>query len=421
MTSIVHPLHRLRRTSLLCVAILSVVRPVSAAAEVEDSRPPGVIVAQTPLPKTQYIGSPSIAILPDGTYVASHDFFGKSGPNLRETHVYASHDRGETWTPLASFPAATWGSLFVHRGNLYHMAITDEPGNVVIRRSFDGGRTWSDPKDAHTGVLLSGKFHSAPVPVVAYGGRLWRAVEETVNDRKWPRHFGALMLSAPVDADLLEAANWTRTNCIVFDPAWLPGRRPGWLEGNAVVTPEGGVANVLRVNTELGPDAAYELQGPAAGIPRFEVAARADVSADGRSLAFDPTTGFLHFPGGLSKFTIRHDAVSGRYWALVNKVTRPHAERAVETEPAAQRNVVILTSSADLRHWTEHRVILQWRPGELLTRKDRHGFQYLDWQFDGDDLVAVARTAWNADSFHNANYLTFHRVRDFRAEATAGK
>ncbi|MCR6630395.1 MAG: hypothetical protein NVV74_10285 [Magnetospirillum sp.] len=142
----------------------------------------------------------------------------------------------------------------------------------------------------------------------------------------------------------------------------------------------------------------------------------AQVSADGRTLSFDPATGFVHFPGGLTKFTIRYDERTGRYWSLVNTITHPHAEREVATEPVAQRNVVILTSSADLRNWTEHRVVLAWRPGEKHPRKVRHGFQYLDWQFDGDDLVAVSRTAWDAKSFHDANFLTFHRVKNFRAD-----
>lgn len=385
----------------------------------DESRegPPGVAIVRTPHPETQYIGSPSIALLPDGTYVAAHEYFGKSGPNLREAHVYASQDRGATWTRIAVLPRATWGTLFVRAGVLYHLGITADPGDVVIRRSTDGGHTWTEPRDGSSGLLLAGKFHSAPVPVVEHGGRIWRTVEEVVNERKWPRHFAALMLSAPAGADLLSAANWTRSNGVVFDESWAPGRRPGWLEGNAVVTPSGGIANLLRVNTELGEQAPYELPGSAGAIPRFELAARAEVSADGRTLSFDPATGFLHFPGGLSKFTIRYDPVSRRYWSLVNKITRPHRDRAIETEPVAQRNVVVLTSSADLRHWTEHRTILAWREGETLTRKGRHAFQYLDWQFDGDDLIAVSRTAWEADSFHNANYLTFHRVTGFRADA----
>jgi hypothetical protein len=49
-----------------------------------------------------------------------------------------------------------------------------------------------------------------------------------------------------------------------------------------------------------------------------------------------------------------------------------------------------------------------------------HGFQYADWLFDGADLIAVVRTAFDepdgtpAHNAHDANYLTFHRVAKFR-------
>jgi hypothetical protein len=57
----------------------------------------------------------------------------------------------------------------------------------------------------------------------------------------------------------------------------------------------------------------------------------------------------------------------------------------------------------------------------VLYHPDRetHGFQYVDWQFDGDDVVAACRTAFD-DGFggarraHDANFLTFHRVPNFR-------
>ena len=39
----------------------------------------------------------------------------------------------------------------------------------------------------------------------------------------------------------------------------------------------------------------------------------------------------------------------------------------------------------------------------------------MDWQFDGDDIIALSRTAFDgARNFHDANYFTFHRIADFR-------
>lgn len=407
---------KLSHWQVLLSAAVMLGAPLFAGA---PSAAPGVVIDVTPLPDTEYVGSPSIAILPDGSYVASHDFFGQKGDELSYGRIFESHDRGARWTRLAQLPNSTWGTLFVHRGALHLIAITHEYGDVVLRRSGDGGRTWTAPTDARHGLLFTGRFHCAPVPVVVHNGRVWRAVEEVVNDLLWPRHFASLVISAPEDADLLDAANWSRTNGVTFDPAWLPGRRPGWLEGNAVVAPEGGIVNVLRVNAEASPGGDLAPNSNAAGIPRYEVAARAEVAPDGRTLTFNPARGFFRFPGSQSKFTIRYDPKSRRYWSLVNKITRPHEDADSRLDVQAQRNVVMLVSSVDLRAWEERSTVLRWREGEKLTRQDRFAFQYLDWQFDGDDLVAVARTAWAAQSFHNANYLTFHRVPNFRTRTPA--
>jgi hypothetical protein len=42
----------------------------------------------------------------------------------------------------------------------------------------------------------------------------------------------------------------------------------------------------------------------------------------------------------------------------------------------------------------------------------------VDWQFDGNEIIAATRTALNgAHNFHDANHLTFHRF----AISTEGK
>jgi hypothetical protein len=48
----------------------------------------------------------------------------------------------------------------------------------------------------------------------------------------------------------------------------------------------------------------------------------------------------------------------------------------------------------------------------------KHGFQYADWLFDGDDLIAVVRTAHDdgtaAPQPARREYMTFHRITAFR-------
>ena len=118
------------------------------------------------------------------------------------------------------------------------------------------------------------------------------------------------------------------------------------------------------------------------------------------------------FPGGAKKFTIRYDAASELYWSLATH-RRPSGTRAAQAR-AAIRNTLALTCSPDLQHWTVR--------CDLLYHPDiaKHGFQYVDWLFDGDDIIAACRTAYDdglggAHNNHDANFLTFHRIAGFSA------
>jgi hypothetical protein len=355
---------------------------------------PGVVIDHQPASTRKYIGSPSIAILPDGSYVASHDIFGP-GSRYSQSKVFGSRDGGKTWQHLSDIDGAFWNTLFVHRGSLYLMGASARYGNTVIRRSDDGGRTWTTPKDGTTGLLLADTgYHCAPQPVLVHAGRLWRAMEDKgAPGGGWGKHFRAFMMSAPVDADLLKADSWTISNRLARDPTWLDGKFGGWLEGNAVLAPDGRVVNILRVE--------YPTGGGKAAI--------VNVSDDGRTVSIDPETGFVDLPGGCTKFTIRFDPVSKHYWTLSNYIPPQHRVQ----RPGATRNTLALVRSADLRNW-EVRSIIAYHPDIK-----KHGFQYPDWQFEGDDIVAVSRTAYDdglggAHNYHDANYLTFHRLSGFR-------
>ncbi len=375
------------------LAMAAIFALASAAAA-----PPGVVIDHCPQTTGQYIGSPSIAILPDGRYVASHDFF---GPNSGQrtgalSRVFQSRDRGKTWRMVSEVQPAFWSTLFVHKGALYMIGTTYEYGNAVIRRSTDGGATWTTPADEKTGLLLRGQYHCAPQPVTIHDGRLWRAMEDAEAGGGWGDRFRAFMMSAPVDADLLDAASWTSSNHLGRDASWLDGKFRAWLEGNAVVLPDGSVVDMLRVD-----------------VPQGGLAAVIRISADGKTATFDPATGFIPFPGGAKKFVIRYDAKSRLYWALSNYVPEKHkGPRA-----ASIRNTLALMTSPDAMHWTVRSTIL-YHPDT-----EKHGFQYPDWQFDGKDIVAAVRTAFDdeaggAHNAHDANFLTFHRIKNFRKLAS---
>lgn len=357
---------------------------------------PGVVISHRAAASGIYIGSPSLAVLPDGRYVASHDEFGpKSSEHMRAiSHIFRSLDRGVTWQQIATIDGAFWSTLFGHRGALYLLGPEKHHGNVLIRRSLDGGVTWTSPTNAASGRLRGdGEFHCAPMQVLEHRERLWRAMERRDPPEAWGSNYRAGMMSIPVEADLLNAANWTWAEFLPSSRTWNGGDMGGWLEGNAVVTPEGTVANLLRVHTR-SPD---------------EKLACVKVSDDGRQLSFDPETGFIPFSGGAKKFLIRRDPQTRLYFALATIVPERHRRE----NPSGIRNTLALVASPDLRQW-ETRCVLLYHPDTA-----KHGFQYPDWQFDGEDLIAVVRTAFDdavggAHNAHDANYLTFHRWPRFR-------
>ncbi len=347
--------------------------------------PPGVVIDHQIASTKKYIGSPSITVLKDGSYLASHDFFGPGSSQSisANTRVFKSLDRGKSWRLAAELKDQFWSNLFVTGGQVYLMGTTYEYGRIVIRRSPEGEQ-WSAPAY----LKSNAGFHTAPVPVVISRGKIWRAMEYHPAG-PW-ENFEAFVLSANTNADLLDSSSWKFTNLLPYPPDQRNGKT--WLEGNTVLGPDGSILDILRVD-----------------IHRTDGIEKAAILAlHGNRLEFEK---LVDFPGGAKKFTIRFDPRGRKYWTLSNPARKEHAFSALE--PAAIRNTLIQMSSKDLAHWSTERTILTHPDPE------KYAFQYVDWQFDGPDIIAVSRTAFDDESggahrAHDANYLTFRRIRNFR-------
>lgn len=378
-----------------------------------------------------YLGSPSIVRLADGALLASHDYFGLQGcPKNHEgeeslTSIYRSEDDGVTWVNVTHIMNCYWSSLFLHGGDVYILGTSQQYGSIVIRRSRDGGFTWSHPADSQSGLLFKGGFyrhppsyHCAPVPVVTHNQRIYKAFEDC-DPLQWGVGFQACVISAPADADLLDAENWTMSNKIPFNPDWIPAEwdkesatGPGWREGNVVVAPDGQLWNIMTFE---------------AGSIMEEKAARLQIADDGKKLSFDPQTGYMDFPGSKAKFTIRRDPKTGTYLSLVNNLASMDVLQEMAAgnlgsqghrgkHPFRQRNVLSLTASEDLWNWRIVATLMRDESGLpadasiLLT-----GFQYVDWQFDDDNLIYVVRTGYRgARNFHDSNQMIFRTLKNFR-------
>ena len=295
-------------------------------------------------------------------------------------------------------------TIFNIGDTIYGIACRQEYGDVVIRRSDDGGYTWTTPEDENTGLLLKcGPKKENPNYQVTPGttiinGRVYLPLDDLrtyPGGPGWGAHmFHTCVLSAPIDADLLKSSSWTLSSKVAFDgkkykdPA-IADENSGWLEGNIVQAPDGSLANITRLQ-----------------INQLNKVSYLTLSEDGKELKFDYDTGIVDFPGGRSKFKIAKDPVSGLYLTFCNKIVGNY-----ETI----RNYLILAVSKDLRHW-EHvaDVMKDDSTDDPEESKLKTGFQYVDWKFDGDDIVYLVRVSYKgANNYHDSNRIWFCRMKNY--------
>ncbi len=329
----------------------------------------------------RYLCSPSLIRLENGDLLASMDLYASGAPqNL--TLIYVSHDDGATWEHHAELFPCFWGKMFLSGGALYMLGCSTEYGDVLIGRSDDGGKNWTKPT-----VLLRGcchprqvGWHRAPMPVLIKDGRVMTDVQYGAWSEKV---FCDAVLSAPADSDLLCADNWVCTE--LFDArehiSPLPEKIWGGIEGNVIETPDGKIIDFLRFADKTALILNYDPENPEA----------------------EPTLdSVIDFPATASKFNIVFDEVTKKYYTIVSYAL---------DEPMTKRNLLSLICSEDLVNWELCRHLIDRRNDE----PKEVGFQYVDFFIEGEDILYLCRTAVNgANNFHNSNFTTFHRIKNFR-------
>ena len=368
--------------------------------EVEDVPPcPGVLIAQSQVLRARMISNPSIMILDNGDYLV-----GSSGPDPVGNSYFRSADRGKTWTQVSNPDYMNFCKLFEMPGKdgiLYELGVSaGVRGDFVIRSTGDEAVTFTPSVTLFEG----GFYHGAPTPYVEYDGRIWKAMGTSPEEGM----MGILLLSIPSDADPMVPSNWTMSNIIEGNTGWIPENPDHvfnqWQEGCIVIGPDGKLKIVARIDDSK----------------KGDIAAIIDV-VDENTISFDPEN-IIEMPGGGKKFTILYDEQSQKYWTLVNPCYEEDLKRTQAgwyeygINPLYLRCRLVLASSPDLRTWTVEK--------EVITSNNCffHGWQYVDWVFDGDDIIAVSRTAFSEsrglpNRQHDANMLTFHRIPGFRTGA----
>jgi hypothetical protein len=409
---------------------------------------PGIPIKYSPKSTGLYLGSPAIVILPNGDYLASHDYFGpgSSQSTLGQTFLYRSTNRGTNWTLLGQINQMVsgssdddgqfWNHFIQFNGELYAIGNSrSSGGRMVIRRAANDGALWTEVSPDYGQPFPSVTWNPGHTYVFKHD-RIWLSME---RGRGVSGDFGDTYVAAmfaPINSDLLASTNWSVSTTVERNTAWLGGTFKGWLEGNIIEDRLGGMLIMLRVDNRYANGAGI---GGKAALVRVVHLGGNNASTMFSGAAFDSNipqgSGFVDFPGGTTRFTVRFDPVSDRYWTLCNYIPRAFRNDGYNAERF--RGILVLASSPDLKDWTVERILMaDWRiysdnptvAGQAFMPQissgqpglqTRFGFQYTDWVFDGDDIAATVRTGFcdkfgGSDNGHNANYYLFRRVENFR-------
>lgn len=313
--------------------------------------------------------SPSLVRLPSGALLSSNDYYIGGGPQ-NYTTIFRSDDDGKSWYYVTDLMPCFWGKLFWHRDALYMLGMSAEYGDLLIGRSDDEGYNWTTPT-----VLMRGScnpkhngLHKAPMRIEYANDRIWTAVDYGSWTEKM---FGNALFSAPEDADLLDVDSWVCTDFLPHDRSLPCGDTVNFaIEGNAVLMPDGMLANVIRYT-----------QGKA----------KLNITDPAKPEEMPVCYGIIDMPVGHTKFEIlKHE--SGKYYAVGNI--------------PPMRTRLVLVSSDDLKNWTFEKYLID---GSALDDK-KNAFQYPSAIIEGNTLYVLSRTAYNnAATWHDTNYITFHK------------
>lgn len=334
----------------------------------------------------RYLCSPSLLRHPDGYLLASMDVFAPAMPqNL--TLIYRSDDSGRTWTYVSEMFPCFWGRMFLYEGDIYMLSCSTEYGDLLIGKSTDGAKTFSEPVVLFRGSNGKGGMdgvHKNPQPVVEYDGRIYNTLEWG----SWGMGYHApMVMSAKIGDDLLDPESWTFSEPVKYNPEWkgvAKGPSTGNIEG-CLVKMDGGLYNVMR----------YDMRKTTPDYGKV-ISYKVDTKNPEVPLEF---SGCIDFPANHAKFEIKYDDKTKKYYSIASRIT--------SSEEAHARNLLSLMVSEDGKEWN---VFCDIYDKTDCDRK-KIGFQYVDFIIEDGKIIFLCRTAMNnANSYHDSNYITFDCV-----------
>ena len=318
------------------------------------------------------------------------------------THILRSGDGGKTWQPLSDLPyysAVPWND----RGTLYLFANKAGVGkarnaDLLLLRSGDGGKTWSEPV-----TLFKGYYWNCHTAMVQRDRHIYWATD----DMSFGMNRGPRLVAGDLSGDPMDPKAWR-----ISEPVKFPGAPELlWNPKFADFPSQYLEPNVIEVDGHLRVLAAVKMKRPSV----TNLCAVLDATDDGSRLDLK----FTHcnaMPGGNLKFCVLRDDVSKMFWATANLAADSQgvfdwaekgSARGNYKVSGFDRRFLMLLYSLDGLNWFQAGCVAQ-------AGKISQSFMYARPVIDGNDLAIIARSSVNAPNQHDADYATFHRVREFR-------
>ncbi|MBN2853713.1 MAG: exo-alpha-sialidase [Clostridia bacterium] len=347
--------------------------------------------------------------------------------------IFISDDEGNTFKKVHEFP-------FMHMRPFKagkRLYILGHCGDLMIIYSEDNGDTWSEP------FYLSQNqdWHQAPCNVWYQNGYIYLVMERRITDdvTGWPvNNMAPVLMRGKTDSDLTKRENWTFASELPFFDAvdkreldyigvpffWSPEKtyievapkrymaNIGWLE-----------SNVVKINDEkhylYEKNTFHIFMRAHTGMTNIGCLLKAVEKEDGtiETLVETVPSGkklvYLPIPGGQMKFHIIYDDVTKLYW-LLSTQTRDSMTRAELLNsdrynlPDNERNKLVLHFSSNCIDWCFAGMVTKGET-EIMSR------HYASMTVNKDDLYIVSRSGdEHSQSAHNGNFISFHKVENFR-------
>ncbi|MFT7156142.1 MAG: hypothetical protein ACI8Q1_001147 [Parvicella sp.] len=331
----------------------------------------------------RFIASPNICKINDSIYITSHEYYGE-GVDEWYTYVSKTNDMGKSWGKASKIPQLMNADLISIRDTLYLFGTfrrKDKGTNdLMVCMSINQGDKWECSRLFENDQL----WGTSPTSSILKNDTIWKLVNLNAYPFNNP-NTQYLFAYASINKNLLENENWAFSE---------PSRNTEGIEPTVVVD-----------NNRLA--ILYRYHEPAnGGLAKLQYFNRMKWSS----------TSFIDLPGGCKKFYVQYDSVSRKYWTISNSIMDSDRNKGVNIERL--RNFCTLSFSTDLHTWYIKDTLL------YTPNFKNEGWQYIDWEFDRNDIIAVSRTAMPSEdgpskSQHDANHLTFHRFNNFRIGSDA--